>query len=157
MKVWLVLAAVLLAPIGRAQCPVLLFKDPLSPISTRPTVVRLQHWREHAPSSPPVILSVGKGNSILVEQLHNNLVPPGGFLPAPLCGVSAPLDLGVLAPGRYRILWRFRDNDSPVIWEQVNVEFLVSPPPIPTLDAPFTAMLILLVGVAGMLMARARM
>jgi hypothetical protein len=152
VKYWLVAVAILIAPISGASCPLVLMKDPPSPLSTQPTSIRLQHHLYGLGLSAPTLV-VGKGGFV-VRQPFNGLLPPG--IPS-TCGISEPVTLGVLPPGHYRITWEFHDTDSPIVWDHAAFDLDVSAPAVPTLQLPFLAMLAGLIAAGGMLALRTRL
>ncbi len=154
MKLWLAVAVILVAPAALAQCPVVLVTEPVAPSAERPTIIRLQDWRQHPTGSTPIVVSMGTG-SITVEQAVNNIAPPPA-LPNMPCGVSPAVNLGQLAPGRYDVVWRYRDPNTTAVFETFARSFHVNEPTIPTLSQPLLMMLMALVAVAGMLMLRTR-
>src|SRR5688500_10538556 len=131
MKLWVVLTTVLVARSALAQCPVVVLADPTAPSAERPTIIRLQDWRQHPSGPTPVVISIGK-DSIVVEQAMH-IVPALPGRPILPWSVPPPIDLGLLAPGRYDVVWRYRDPNSSVIFDTFARSFHVNEPTIATL------------------------
>jgi hypothetical protein len=153
MKAWFALAAILLAPVVHAQCNVILVSDPAAPNAYQPTTIQLQHWLQGSNLHTPVLLSI-TGNEILVQQPQDDVPPPPGL---PLCRLSTPLNLGVLAEGSYHVTWQLRDTLSPTILAQFEFQLLVAAAPaLPVLSPALTALFIALVSAGACMTLRSR-
>jgi hypothetical protein len=91
------------------------------------------------------------GNNITVEQLVSHIPPPPQDLF--FCDQAA-VSLGVLAPGSYNVVWRYRDESSPTIINSWTFSFAV-PVNVPVLSgSSFLGLLVLLASLGVVILRR---